>query len=65
MKLRAGFVSNSSTCSFQIFGIVEDMNEIRELLVEKWDMPEVDDDEQVNGEWFDEGEWFDHGGLWY
>lgn len=45
MKIRAGFVSNSSTCSFQIYGIVEDVSEITELLQQKDIMPkDIEDD---------------------
>lgn len=35
MKIRIGFVSNSSTCSFQIFGIMEETYEVMALLKEK------------------------------
>ena len=59
MKLRAGFVSNSSTCSFQIYGISEELYDVKEKLQEEHGMPIPDDDKQVNGEYFDEGEWLE------
>jgi len=55
MKLRSGFVSNSSTCSFLIHGIVEDYTEIMSLLKEKGILSSDIEDEGI---WLEEGEGF-------
>lgn len=53
MKIRSGFVSNSSSSSFAIFGIEEDASTLAELLAakqEKKDLPEGVDPEDVEDE---------------
>lgn len=45
MKLRIGFISNSSTCSFLIYGIVEERPEIIDILIKHNILPSNIEDE--------------------
>ncbi len=63
MKIRIGFVSNSSTCSFQIFGIMEETYTVMALLKEKGI---ISDDAEDHYKAMEEGEGrklFDDKGL--
>lgn len=55
MKLRNGFVSNSSTCSFLIYGINGETDEITDALIENGIIPKgAKDEEDGIGYWLDE-----------
>jgi hypothetical protein len=48
MKIRQGFVSNSSTSSFLIYGCTVDDDQITEMYLKKFPEKEIDEDEYAS-----------------
>jgi len=50
MKIRTGFVSNSSTSSFLIYGVaIEDVSDLRDKLLEKYNITEEEFEDDYEG----------------
>jgi len=59
MKVRKGFVSNSSTCSFTIYGAWLDRNDVMKALKEKQDEDYLKTIEKWKEDYTEDGEEFD------